>query len=267
MAQRKGKRHIPNRILWHMLGIGFSGFALLLFVFYVYLPYLTNHQQSITVPDIRGMHVMDATQFLRERRLDFAVSVDSDFSIAAKPLSVLKQFPVPHAKVKEERKIILTLNATHPPMVKMPQLVDGSLKNAQIILHSLKLRIGKVRFKADLAGNAVLEQHYQNTPITPDTRIPQGAYIDLVVGDGLGNQELLAPNLIGLSEEEAHTVIIGSGLHIGKKYRLSSSPQTNPLPQGWVVKQTPQPFQNIFIGDTLHFWVGDTLRFWNSSPP
>ena len=100
------------------------GVLLILFFFYVYLPTTTNHGESITVPDLEGVNVEDLDRFLLERDLRFEVLEDSGFSTDYPPHTVLKQFPLPNSKVKENRKIYITLNSTNPPEVRMPDLVD-----------------------------------------------------------------------------------------------------------------------------------------------
>ncbi|MEQ8811494.1 MAG: PASTA domain-containing protein, partial [Imperialibacter sp.] len=98
----------------------------LLGFFYVYLPNTTNHGETITVPDLEGIPLDELDEFLTDRNLRFEINKDSGFSSQYPALAVLKQFPLPNSKVKENRKIYISLNAKEPPKVRMPQLVDGS---------------------------------------------------------------------------------------------------------------------------------------------
>ena len=250
---------IRYRLLWHIVG-GIVVVVLLLgYFFNGYLHQLTHHGESITVPDLRGMSEQEAITFLSERLLNYKVAADSDFSIKVPPLTVLNQYPLPEALVKERRSIILTLNTLHPPTVKMPLLIDGSLKSAQLRLLSLQLRLGEVSFVPDLALNAVLRQLHKGNPIAAGTPIEQGATIDLIVGDGLGIQNFAVPSLIGLSEEEAVMVIIGSGLRIGKRH-VGEAPDSlgvdaTRVPKGLVFGQWPSPTQEVAVGDTVQIWM------------
>src|SRR6478735_2140771 len=70
--------------------------------FYIYLPNATNHGEEIVVPDLQGVKVEDLEKFLKDHRLRFSVN-DSAYSDTMPPLSVLRQFPVAGAKVKENR--------------------------------------------------------------------------------------------------------------------------------------------------------------------
>lgn len=249
-----------------MLGIGIG---LILFFFYVYLPVTTNHGESITVPDLEGISHDDLDEFLLERNLRYEILTDSGFSTKFPALAVLKQFPLANSKVKENRKIYLTLNSTRPPSVKMPNLVDGSVKNAQLVLRSKDLFLGKIRYVPDLAANAVIEQKLNGKNIEENELIPKGSKIDLVVGDGLGRQDFEAPDLLGLNFEDAEFAIIASGLKVGNiRYadegyssELEISPEGDSTyrniqhPPGAVFRQRPRAEDKIRIGQSVDLWI------------
>src|SRR5690606_5035633 len=121
---------------------------------------------------------------------------------------VMKQYPLAGAQVKENRKIFISLNAVNPPNVRMPKLIDSSVKNAQLVLRSFGLELGEITYKPDLAANAVLEQLHKGKPIEEGAYIAKGSKIDLVVGDGKGNTEFTIPNLMGMDLETAQFTII-----------------------------------------------------------
>src|SRR5699024_912234 len=157
-------------------------------------PKATNHGETITVPNLQGMAFAEMDEHLTKRSLRYEVN-DSTFTSEFPPLTVMKQYPKAGAQVKENRKSLLSLNATNPPLVKAPRLIDSSVKNAQLVLNSFGLELGEIEYKPDLAANAVLEQHYKGKPIEEGTQIPKGSKIDLVVGDGKGEQTFETPNL------------------------------------------------------------------------
>ncbi len=164
----------PKGLLVHLSIIVGILLVVVLIFFYGYLPAKTNHGESVTVPDLEGIHISAVDEFLTNRNLQYEVSSDSGFTEDYAPLTILKQYPLANSKVKENRKIYLTLNASTPPKVKMPRLIDGSVKNAQIVLQSYGLEVGHIRYKPDLAENAVLEQLYKDDKIEPGTFIPKG---------------------------------------------------------------------------------------------
>jgi beta-lactam-binding protein with PASTA domain len=97
----------------------------------------------------------------------------------------------------------------------MPNLINSSLRYAETVLGGMGLRLGDVSYKPDIAQNAVLDQSWGGQSIQPGTRIPKGAAINLVVGDGSGGALVSMPDLTGLSLLDATKVIEGSMLQLG----------------------------------------------------
>jgi eukaryotic-like serine/threonine-protein kinase len=257
--------------------------GLILFFFYIYLPGVTRHGETITVPNLEGMHLDEMDQFLGNRNLRFEVA-DSGYSTSHTPLSVLKQFPKAGEYVKEKRKIYLTVKAKVPQAVRMPDLLDGSLKNAELVLRSYGLIRGEITYVPDLAQNAILRQFYNGEEIEPGDFLPKGSVIDLEVGDGLGNRELEMPNFLGLDLEEARFLVEGSGLRMGlvmisvltDEYQgesaLEDSHEQEDLfyqpGSGRIVRQNPSPGEMVRLGELVDLWIGsvdaeDSLRLVN----
>jgi beta-lactam-binding protein with PASTA domain len=163
----------------------------------------------------------------------------------------LKQYPEPGQKVKENRKIFLTLNAVNPPSVRMPPLIDGSLKNAEIVLESYGLLRGDLIYEADPARNAVLDMLYNEESIEEGAMIPKGSKIDLVVGDGIGKVIFEMPDAKGLEVEEAKILILGSNLKVGEIIYVDA-PEEVP---GTVISQRPMPEVMIRVGHKVDLWV------------
>jgi eukaryotic-like serine/threonine-protein kinase len=228
--------------------------ALMLFTFFfVYLPATTNHGETITVPKVEGMKLNEIESFLEEHSLQYFVS-DSSYSSEKEPFMVTKQDPQPGAKVKENRKIYITYNMKTAPMIKMPKLVDLSLKNAQMILKTSDLQVGKIEYVPDLAQNSVLKQLVNGKEIAAGAPIPKGSAVDLVVGDGLGNAEFQVPNVVGMPADEATTLLVGAGLQMGSIQYIAAP---NGEAEGTVVRQRPiaSPGAKIRVGELVDIWV------------
>src|SRR5690606_34369616 len=144
-------------------------------------------------------------------------------------------------------------NAANAPLVIMPNLVNAPLKNAQEILSNYGLVRGEIVYVPDIGMNAVLEQKYRGRSIKEGMEIAKGSQIDLVVGDGLGNQTLSIPNLLGMDEAEAEFLIIGSGLRVGSL----SYVQTDTVPKGTIIQQLPPAGINAKTGEIIDLWVSE----------
>jgi beta-lactam-binding protein with PASTA domain len=218
-------------------------FVILFLFLQQWLGGFTHHGESITVPDIRGMKLDRMESFLHENSLEFEV-VDSLFELEKKPGTVLDQDPAPKSKVKEGRTIYITINASQPPKVKVPNLIDVSFRQAEAMLESYGLKVGQLIYKPDLAKNAVLEQRYRGAIITPGREINKGSAIDLVLGDGMGNTEVPVPDLTGLTSAEATFALKGSSLNVGT---LHYDPGVKDTLKATVYRQVPTPGENATL--------------------
>ena len=203
-------------ILLHVLGSILVSCGLFWAFFHIYLPHITHHKEVVEIPNLQGIHMADVSDFLAARDLLFSISADSGYSTTQSPHTVVKQFPVAGTLVKKYRKLIITLNASHPPWVKMPDLIDGSVKNAQLRLKVARLQLKHINYVPDLAQNAVLQVYWQGKPIAAGTPVPQGAEIYLEVGAGIDGRGITIPNVQHILEQEAESIIVNSGLRVGK---------------------------------------------------
>ncbi|MBJ6142195.1 PASTA domain-containing protein [Hymenobacter sp. BT559] len=237
----------------HLAVIAVLGTGLVLGFFYVYLPLTTHHGETIVVPKVTGMNLADLENYLDQRNLSYYVD-DSSYSASATPLQVLTQEPAPGEKVKEDRKIYISVAMRRPPVIKMPKLTEGSVKNAQLILKSYDLEVGQLKFVPDLAQNMVLKQQLNGQDIAPGAPIAKGSKIDLIVGDGQGNQDFAAPTLVNMPEDEARTLLAGQGLQMGEAFKQAATDGQTP---GTVVRQRPLPGTPIRMGQLVDLWIAE----------
>jgi eukaryotic-like serine/threonine-protein kinase len=219
--------------------------------FYAYLPGTTNHGETITVPNVEGLPLERVAEFLEEHDLRYEIN-DSSYSEDYPPLTVLKQVPVSGSKVKENRKIYVTVNRLKPPTVPVPDLIDVSLINADALLKGSELRRGKIHLVRGPFLNLVKEIQIGGKTVMPGVRIPKGTIIDLVVMDG-GSKNLPAPNVVGMSLEDAKIPLLGSNLSIGEIHLLGDTTGGKAV----ILKQNPPPQENIQVGDVVELWIGE----------
>ena len=85
-----------------MLVVAFMCFY---YLFYMYLPKITNHGETITVPNLLGMQLSEVEKVIGDNSLQYIVADSTAFDPNSEALSVLNQIPKADAKVKENRKI------------------------------------------------------------------------------------------------------------------------------------------------------------------
>lgn len=218
--------------------------------FFIYLPFTTNHGESITVPDLKKKNVEELEEFLDSR--DLRYEVDCTFVAGAVPLTIIGQYPQAGAKVKEGRKIYVTVVSRTAPLVKMPKLTDMTLRSAQMLLKSMGLEEGKLSYVPDMAQNAVLRQMYNGSVIEPGQPILKGSKIDLELGEGLGTAQFDAPLVVDMPLDEAKIAIIGAGLKVGQQMIVSAQEGQG---AGVVVRQNPESGNKVRVGDVIDLWV------------
>lgn len=182
---------------------------------YKWLDSYTRHGSSVSVPDLKGMQLDELDEFLSFRNLRYKINDSTVFDLNIPPGTVIEQDPGPNEKVKENRTIYLSVTRTTAPGVKIPDLKDNSLRQAEAILRSFGLVTGQLIYKPDLAKNAVLEMQINGKTVDQGMEVPKGTTIDLVLGDGFGNTKVTVPDLFRLQLDEALFVIKASSLNVG----------------------------------------------------
>jgi beta-lactam-binding protein with PASTA domain len=211
---KKLKGSLMQRSLWANVAAGILLSLLILFLFLQTLNFWTNHGEYLRVPEVKGKTLAEATALLEKDGFEVIIQ-DSIYQDTVPPLAVLKQFPDPDATVKVNRTVYLTINRATPPLVDMPNLVGMSFRNAELELKAKGLKLGDTTYVPDIAKNAVKDQGMNGSSLRPGTKIPMGSVISLVLGAGIGSEEIAVPDLFGMLYPEALTLLEASGINLG----------------------------------------------------
>ncbi len=174
----------PQKVkdIWiHLTLIAASSVVLVICFFYVYLPTASNHGETITVPKLEGMKVKEMEDFLRTKNLQYVIK-DSVYQANCIPYTVVKQYPAAGAKVKKDRRLFITLASATIPQVKMPGLVDASLRRAELQLKEDGLLLDSIYYAPGGFHNVVLKQLVNQQEIKEGTLISKGTKVSLVLG-------------------------------------------------------------------------------------
>lgn len=233
-----------------------GGLAIFFFIgityFYVYLPSSTNHGESITVPNVEGMNISELEKFLVDRDLRYEIN-DSSYSSEYPARTILKQYPHAGTKVKENRCVYLSINSVTPPTVPIPNLIDGSLINAEAVLKGYELKRGSITYVPGPFLSVVKEMHVNGIKVEPGTRVQKGSKIDLIVEDG-GNTEIPSPSLLGMPLDEAEAMVFALHLQLGIIHVVGDT--TNSM-SVVVLKQNPSAETKMRAGDGIEIWIGE----------
>ncbi len=227
---------LMKRPLWInvLLALGLS--LLVLFLFFQTLEFWTNHGEYLRVPDVKGKNYKEAEDLLDKAGFDVVVQ-DSVYYDSIAPLVIIKQFPDPDATVKVNRTIYLTINRSTAPLINMPNLVGMSFRNAELEMRAMGLKLGDTTYVPDIAKNAVKDQLVGGVTLKPGTPVAMGTKISLVLGAGIGNEDIAVPDLFGMPYSEALILLESSGINLGVV--LPDADLTDTL-AGFVYWQNPE---------------------------
>jgi beta-lactam-binding protein with PASTA domain len=150
-----------------------------------WLTFTTDHGNEITVPNLAKMTEEQVEETVDDLDLDYVLLDSVDFNPAFPKHTVVEQDPLPGAKVKVNRKIYIKINSSGFNMVRIPNLIQKTYRQAVPTLKSLGLEPGEITYKPDFA-EVVLEMHCNGKKLNPGDKIFKSSKIDLVIGDGSG---------------------------------------------------------------------------------
>ena len=218
---KKSKDKVQGKWYWNWftkhLYMAAAAVAIVVFALFSMLDVITRHNQELEVPSFAGMDVAQAMQIAQDNSLRLEIT-DSVHIVKMAPGAIYKQNPAAGSKVKKNRRILLTINANTPKMVKMPSLVGFSLRQAQSELASQQLRVGKLIYERDIATNNVLEQLYNGKPVAAGTELECESVIDIKLGLNDVDSVAIVPDLSGKPYSIIKDYLIDNSLNLGKVY-------------------------------------------------
>ncbi|MCG3164332.1 MAG: hypothetical protein POELPBGB_00086 [Bacteroidia bacterium] len=234
------------------LGIALGVFIVLILLIIFSLNAYTGHGETIAVPNLSGINKTKLDSALANLELKHAI-IDSVYLNNKPKGSVVDQTPAPGFHVKAGRTVYVTVVAMQPQRVKMPNLVDLTLRQATQRLETYGLKVGKTSYQPDIAKNVVLKQLWKGRKIYPDSLVVKGSSIELVLGDGLNDSEIPMPYYINLTPEQAEEAIKSGALIKGA---FIFDAEVKDSLKSRVYKQRPAYTQNsvIKIGDPVDLW-------------
>lgn len=172
-----------NKYFWVNITAMIAVMVLAVFVVLKGLDVYTRHGEAVVVPDVKGMTVDEAAKMLRNHGLSCVVS-DSSY-VKNKPAGmVLDLNPGVGQKVKEDRTVYLTINTLDVPLRPVPDVADNSsVRQAQAKILAAGFKLNELQ---TVTGEKdwVYGVKYQGRPLSAGDKIPLGASLTLMVGNG-----------------------------------------------------------------------------------
>ncbi len=243
------------------------GIALLFIIIVFSITFLslrisTHHGQTLSVPDFSGLTVKQAKEIADGKNLRIEV-IDSVYNGLGRRGTVIDQNPPPDIKVKENRRIFVTIKSVLPKIIKMPNFIHATLVQAKADIETYGLRIGKLSYEPSIFDNVVLKQKYKNADIEPGADIPQGAEIELVLGKSRDLGNTVTPDIYGLTLEEAELEAADFMLNIGTVLYDETVKTHDDSVTAKIIRQRPKPNIIYQPGEQIDVWLSlrsDTLN-------
>lgn len=192
-----------KNLLWNfytkniVLAISIS--VVLIFGVLWWLDEYTHHNQAITVPDVKGLQIEEASLSFSKEKLRYQI-IDSVYSRTTAPGAIVEQLPAANAKVKENRIIFLTINARSQKKVAVPDLRDNSYRQVVATLEALGFKIVDIVRKPSAYKDLVLDVTYNGRSLSNNEELPYGIGLTILVGNG--EPEEISDSTIIIEEKE-----------------------------------------------------------------
>lgn len=234
-----------NILIKHIILAGCS-LLVVIFLLFTILKFITRHNQEFEVPSFINMTVEEAEAVARQYELRLEVT-DSVYINRMAPGAIFRQNPEAASKVKKNRRILLTINANQPKLVKMPELVGYSLRQAQSELVSNQLSLGKLIYVKDIATNNVLGQLYKGRAIAEGEKIPSESVIDLKLGINETDSTTYIPEIRGIPYRLVREKLAENSLNLSKAVFDESVTNYADSLSAWVYRQIPAPSDSVTV--------------------
>jgi eukaryotic-like serine/threonine-protein kinase len=225
--------------------------AVYILLFFVFLPYYTNHGEENEVPDVSKLKLEEAIVALEKAGLQYEVA-DSLYLVNFEPLAIISQDPIGLSKVKPGRRVYLTVNKVVAPIVKFPEITGVSQYQAKLRIEGAGLVMGQLTYVPHEYRNLVLGAALNGKKLSEGDELRKGSKVDLVVGEGKGSQRVEIPSLVGKPYEVAISTLQRLGLNMGG---VNFEP-TSSKPSGTITQQHP----NFAAGDSIR--LGSEIDLW-----
>jgi beta-lactam-binding protein with PASTA domain len=252
-------KYITRRPLWFNILIALGIVLVLFLIFMLSLKWITKHGDSKTVPAVIGKNINEVEKILSAGGFETVIQ-DSVYYDSLPPGTVVKQIPEADQVVKVDRPVYVVINRFIPPDVPVPNLIGFSFRNAEMTLNNLGFQLGDTSFRPDFAKNSVLDMLYKGNPVKAGDKLKIGSKIDLILGSGLGNEDMAVPKLIGLTLGEARILLDQLGLVLGSPIGNVTDKEN-----AYIYRQNPMP--RTMDGIRVRIRTGQMVDVWLQKDP
>ncbi|MBR1922583.1 MAG: PASTA domain-containing protein [Paludibacteraceae bacterium] len=225
----------------------------------LWLKQYTEHGVEVEVPQVTGLTYEEASILLEGSHLKLEV-IDSTYSNKVPLGTIVEQSPVPVSHAKRGRTVYVVMNARQRRQVALPQLIDVSYRQAESTLRQIGLQSAGVVYEPSAYRDLVLDvRSLDSVSIEAGTLLTEGTAVLLVVGQGLGTEQVVVPELRGLHLQDARSLLLASHLTMGV-YTYDEEPTEETLNQYVVYQQEPAAGSKLQEGKTVNIRLSTNVE-------
>ena len=234
-------KNLTKKIIIIPLVFFLSIIVILLILDQIVLPIYVSANEYI-VPNLIGKNKDQAIKILTDMHLSPIINT-SRYDEKYQKGQVIFQKPLPKSIVKEGRRIYLTVSGGEQ-MVKMPNLINKTLRDAQITLERFGLELGNIdSVESEFPVNIVCDQQFFE-----GRDVAKGTKVDIKISMGPRIGMIRIPNILGRTFGEAEKILKANSLRVGMKTYITS---TTLLPNT-VTDQQPSEGTLVPVGDSVN---------------
>ncbi|VBB47380.1 PASTA domain containing protein [uncultured Paludibacter sp.] len=219
---------------------------------FILISIYTNHGKTEQVPNLKGLTTEKAQMLLDNHNLKMEI-IDSVYTKDAPLGSIIEQNPFPQSIVKSGRSVYLIVNSKRVRQVTIPSLVDISLRQAEAMLTSMGIQIGRVSYAPSDYKDLILDIQYKGKSISAGTKLPEGSSVVLIAGNGYGGEKSSVPTLKGMDLNAAMNAIKTAAYTVGGI--IYDEEPMGDEDQYYVYKQRPIPGDSLSTGERVDIWL------------
>ena len=175
---------LKSKTFLKQLILAFVAIFVLCFIMLKWLNITTNHGEFETVPDLKGKSIEVAEIELDENNLIMQIQDSANYNPKYPKFSVIEHDPPAGEKVKENRKIYVTLNPSGYRKIVIPDLRERTFRQAKPMLEALGFTIGDITYVDYLGKDEVVRLRFNGETLKAGELLPKTSKIDLVLGNG-----------------------------------------------------------------------------------
>ena len=182
MVRKRNNQFMQQPIYIHLLAVVIV-FVIIIFIVLKGLDVYTLHNQTITVPAVKGLSIEEASVFLKNSELRYQV-IDSIYSNEVKPGTIAEMIPTFGSKVKRGRIIFITLNAKNAQSAAIPDVKNMSYREAYSRIRAQGFTSVTTKYIPGRYKDLVIDIELNGRSLESGIFVPLSSALILTVSDG-----------------------------------------------------------------------------------